>query len=991
MNLREDILDKAGILNEMATIDFRLDVMNSIAKKDYKEAAQRYYRNAYIRQKDREPSKKSTGTTAPFKTGNFPKSFDKLDPKVLEIAKKTTKSEWEQFDKEYAKYALSQSKPKPRKNQKGTLDDKGDIITSRTSKKNLSELNNKVSELVNVSKVNLRAISSIGSKVKSVEVAVDSLEKISAISKESSGEIKTYSQILDSLIGLERKANFFEYSAEVRKWEVAIGVQTVDFRQRVQEGKLQIIKQNFREKFDTVREDYKRILTNYSKVSGKKLNLSNINTTSIENFFTIVEKVKKDLVEKLGEIETEVEIKKINNNDIGAAEKLRKELISMYSIAPGDTDLYNKKQKEGMIADNIDTIKTANLKTLENIRKALVKELIEKIQFFNQVKKVNDNNSRGAIGSKASINKKTMEKIQLRAKAALRTEPTGESKAKKAKAKVSRDSDFLIGDDKKIIFKSGTWKGGIFRGVFRDGTFTGGDFNGVFKNGTFKSGRWYSGTWENGKWENGYIYDWNKDKFVLSNESPKDYSGSFQNVDSAKGKLSKNKSQLGKMKDYDLLTKSEDRAKEAARKEKELAKDKKDDKRRMAEYAEKQRENGGNIKMEGLSFKEQIICESVGYAGGNFRKNYSATNLLKAFDNDVKNLSSIREAIEINVSFYGKATRDLFEFFGDNAFLLHESVKINQPLLFEGAADNQKAMKALANDGTEEEATLTKIFNFIKEKNAGFNTKRDSAIVGAKGDIVRMAGSGKRSVEDFLGITKGAEKFVPGDVSKFGVGNSIKDGTREYTDFLSLVKDGKGEGAREGINSIADKIGNSAGKLGNKQTYLDAVTNVKGNPKGLLSSIGEFLAKAWGKIKEYGKDVLENLSAYIQKGATWATSIATKGISWLGTASPVAIAIPAVLLAGAGIGGGIVLVNKLRKKAKKAALTKQEEEIIYKEIAKRAKSDPSSIVSVNSDVKKEMAKVIKDLTGTKGKEYLGTSSVLSKEDIAKIKGVVAKK
>lgn len=107
---------------------------------------------------------------------------------------------------------------------------------------------------------------------------------------------------------------------------------------------------------------------------------------------------------------------------------------------------------------------------------------------------------------------------------------------------------------------------------------------------------------------------------------------------------------------------------------------------------------------------------------------------------------------------------------------------------------------------------------------------------------------------------------------------------------------------------------------------------VKKTPK-----IIEFLKGLWDKIKQFGKPIVDKLSKFVGAGVTWAKNIATKGLAWLQNNPIARVAVPVVALAG-GIVGGIALLNKLRKRAGKEKLTKQEEDQIA-DIAKEKENE----------------------------------------------------
>ena len=102
---------------------------------------------------------------------------------------------------------------------------------------------------------------------------------------------------------------------------------------------------------------------------------------------------------------------------------------------------------------------------------------------------------------------------------------------------------------------------------------------------------------------------------------------------------------------------------------------------------------------------------------------------------------------------------------------------------------------------------------------------------------------------------------------------------------------------------------------------------VKMAKTGKKSGLAGFLGGLWDKIKEWGAPIVKKLGAAVTAGAKWAKDIATQGLNWLHTNPIARVAVPAVAIAGT-IGGGIALINRLRKKAGKEKLSKKEQEQI---------------------------------------------------------------
>lgn len=114
-----------------------------------------------------------------------------------------------------------------------------------------------------------------------------------------------------------------------------------------------------------------------------------------------------------------------------------------------------------------------------------------------------------------------------------------------------------------------------------------------------------------------------------------------------------------------------------------------------------------------------------------------------------------------------------------------------------------------------------------------------------------------------------------------------------------MAKVMSGGSAKKGLATVADKAGKAGGLMG-------------------------WLTGLWDKFKAFGKPIVKKLGAFVASGAKWAKEIAQKGMTFLHTNPIARVAVPAVALAGT-VAGGIALINKLRKKAGKNKLSKEEE------------------------------------------------------------------
>ncbi len=133
--------------------------------------------------------------------------------------------------------------------------------------------------------------------------------------------------------------------------------------------------------------------------------------------------------------------------------------------------------------------------------------------------------------------------------------------------------------------------------------------------------------------------------------------------------------------------------------------------------------------------------------------------------------------------------------------------------------------------------------------------------------------------------------------------------------------------------------------LQNVNNYLLEVSVLTAGVGGAASKIAGaakkgglvgFLGGLWEKLRAFGKPLVKKLGLFASKGISWAKNIATQGLNWIHTNPIARIAVPVVALAGT-VAGGIVLLNKLRKKAGKKRLSKVEEQQITSTVGRKSK------------------------------------------------------
>lgn len=88
----------------------------------------------------------------------------------------------------------------------------------------------------------------------------------------------------------------------------------------------------------------------------------------------------------------------------------------------------------------------------------------------------------------------------------------------------------------------------------------------------------------------------------------------------------------------------------------------------------------------------------------------------------------------------------------------------------------------------------------------------------------------------------------------------------------------------------------------------------------------------WDIIKKFGGASMGKIQKFLGQGVGWAKELMTKGTAFFTELPIVEIAIPAIAITGTII-GGVKLINKIRKKANKAPLSKEEKEK-FKEIVR---------------------------------------------------------
>lgn len=81
----------------------------------------------------------------------------------------------------------------------------------------------------------------------------------------------------------------------------------------------------------------------------------------------------------------------------------------------------------------------------------------------------------------------------------------------------------------------------------------------------------------------------------------------------------------------------------------------------------------------------------------------------------------------------------------------------------------------------------------------------------------------------------------------------------------------------------------------------------------------------WNTIKKFGGASMGRIQKFLGQGVGWGKELITKGAAFFTGGSIAQIAVPAIAIAGSVV-GGIKLINKIRKKAKKNPLSKEEKE-----------------------------------------------------------------
>lgn len=198
-------------------------------------------------------------------------------------------------------------------------------------------------------------------------------------------------------------------------------------------------------------------------------------------------------------------------------------------------------------------------------------------------------------------------------------------------------------------------------------------------------------------------------------------------------------------------------------------------------------------------------------------------------------------------------------------------------------AKNARDMYCYAFGGKE----VAPLFNYMIE-----NTEMLNEAAEVEGTFL-FETMGLRNVKNYL-------TEAPSVLDAGGAGRRAAARAFEYTPVSELVgKGGKAMAAASGASKAAKGAAGSAGLMG-------------------------WLGGLWDKLKAFGKPLVKKLGGFISQGAKWAKEIAQKGMEFLHTNPIARVAVPAVALAGT-IGGGIALINKIRKRAGKGKLSKSEE------------------------------------------------------------------
>lgn len=104
----------------------------------------------------------------------------------------------------------------------------------------------------------------------------------------------------------------------------------------------------------------------------------------------------------------------------------------------------------------------------------------------------------------------------------------------------------------------------------------------------------------------------------------------------------------------------------------------------------------------------------------------------------------------------------------------------------------------------------------------------------------------------------------------------------------------------------------------------------------------ELSESVWDVIKQFGGAYIGKIQKFLGQGVSWAKELMSKGISFFTDLPITQIAVPAIAIAG-GITAGVKLINKIRKKAGKNPLSKEEKEN-FKEALKAKKDEVAKYV-----------------------------------------------
>jgi len=159
----------------------------------------------------------------------------------------------------------------------------------------------------------------------------------------------------------------------------------------------------------------------------------------------------------------------------------------------------------------------------------------------------------------------------------------------------------------------------------------------------------------------------------------------------------------------------------------------------------------------------------------------------------------------------------------------------------------------------------------------------------------------------------------------------VKD-TEIYGDKLTrdLYKDLYGENINEVLQYVTEDFKKEIKNT--KSLIFEGCSNID----------TELTESIWSIVKSVGGGALGILGKFLKAGAPWAKTLLKTGASFFASSSIAQIAVPAILLAGS-IGGGVKLINKIRKKSKLNKLS-DEQMVAFKKATEQSKEKLRGVI-----------------------------------------------